>query len=106
VGLRNCWEIKSCGRNAGGANVRELGMCIAAREGMGHSCWVIAGTLCGGKVQGTAARKEDNCINCEVYKTYHRVIGTQGKEIGKLFPVEQEKYRARLLDRMKKRDNP
>ena len=81
--------------------MRELGVCIAAREGMGHSCWAIAGTLCGGKVQGTVAKEEDNCMNCEVFKACHRMIGTQGGEIGKLFPAEEKKYRVLLMDRVK-----
>ena len=37
----------------------ELGECVASREGLGHSCWMIAGTLCDGTVQGTAAQKHE-----------------------------------------------
>ena len=100
--LLNCWEITKCERNEGGAKAQESGVCIAASEGLGHSCWAIAGTLCGGKVQGSIAQKEDNCMSCEVFKTYHRLIGSQGKEVGKLFPAEQKKYSALLMDRMEK----
>ena len=35
----------NCGREAGGAKVAELGECIVSKEGFGHSCWGIAGTL-------------------------------------------------------------
>ncbi len=43
--LLNCWEIMKCGRQKGGKKVNELGECIASKEGMGHSCWAVAGTL-------------------------------------------------------------
>jgi len=33
----------------------------------GRACWVVAGTNCGGRVQGTFAEKEKNCLNCEFY---------------------------------------
>lgn len=100
--LKNCWEIKNCGRQKGGAKVSERGICVAASEGMGHSCWAIAGTLCGGKVQGTVAQKEQNCMQCEVYKFYHRTLGTYGKDLGKEFPEEEGKYSIMLLERMRK----
>jgi hypothetical protein len=31
----------------------------------GRACWVVAGSLCGGKVQGTYASKLNNCWRCE-----------------------------------------
>jgi hypothetical protein len=74
----NCWEIKQCGREPGGLKAAELGVCPAATEDRatgfncgnyaGRVCWAIAGTLCGGKVQGTFALKIGNCLECEVYK--------------------------------------
>lgn len=73
----NCWEFKKCGREPGGDKSKELGICPAAievrTEGVhggkkgGRACWVVAGTLCGGKVQGTYAEKEHNCLACEFY---------------------------------------
>lgn len=73
----NCWEIKKCGREPGGAKSEELGVCIATTEtsidginngsNSGRICWAIAGTLCGGDVQGEFASKMDNCIKCEFY---------------------------------------
>ncbi len=99
--LENCWEIKKCGRQAGGDKVNELGECITSIENMGHSCWAIAGTLCGGEIQGTAAKKEKNCMICEVYEKYHRSKGCDGERIPLLFPDEQQKYRQLLRSRMK-----
>ena len=74
----NCWEFKNCGRQPGGQKVLELGVCPASEfaktDGVnsgkngGRACWVIAGTLCGGKVQGTYAAKLTNCMGCEFYK--------------------------------------
>ncbi len=73
----NCWEFKKCGRQAGGAHVHDLGICPASTEKKldgfhggkngGRSCWVIAGTLCSGTVQGSYASKYKNCTECEFY---------------------------------------
>jgi hypothetical protein len=80
----NCWEFKKCNREPGGAKVAELGVCPATREqisGMnggtreGRICWAIAGTLCGGKTQGTFATKAANCMNCDFYVAVKREEG-------------------------------
>lgn len=75
---KNCWEVKNCGRNIGGEKASELGVCPAAIEKKadginngkngGRCCWAIAGTFCGGRVQGTYASKKINCVNCEFYR--------------------------------------
>jgi hypothetical protein len=74
----NCWEFKNCGRQPGGSNVDELGVCPAAADtssdgkndgkNAGRCCWRIAGTFCDGKVQGTWASKIENCANCDFFK--------------------------------------
>ena len=71
----NCWEFKKCGRQPGGHRVSELGVCPAATEKLldgshggrnaGRACWVVAGSLCGGKIQGTYAQKLHNCWRCD-----------------------------------------
>jgi hypothetical protein len=33
----------------------------------GRACWVISGTFCGSKVQGTFAAKMSNCMKCDFY---------------------------------------
>jgi hypothetical protein len=73
----NCWEYKKCGREPGGSKARELGICLAARETKmdgvhggskaGRACWVVAGTLCGGQVQGSFAQKFKECEKCDFY---------------------------------------
>ncbi len=73
----NCWEFKKCGREPGGRRVSELGVCRASTEtrttGVNHgtnggrACWALAGTLCGGVVQGSFAMKLANCRACTFY---------------------------------------
>lgn len=75
---QNCWEFKKCGRQIGGEKVKELGVCPAASStgtnqinngtNGGRICWAIAGTLCGGKVQGSYADKQLSCMGCEFFK--------------------------------------
>ena len=86
----NCWEIKQCGRQPGGAKAAELGVCPASTASLhecnggrygGRVCWAIAGTLCGGKVQGTFAQKAANCMNCEFYQTVKREEGSVFKHL-------------------------
>ena len=83
---RNCWEVKNCGRQPGGAKVAQLGVCTAATERRtngvnngvngGRSCWALAGTLCGGVVQGSFASKLKNCQSCEFYNLVRTEEGT------------------------------
>ena len=75
--MKNCWEHKKCGREPGGAKTGTLGVCPAATESRldgthegknaGRACWVVAGTLCGGEVQGTFAKKFAGCEKCDFY---------------------------------------
>ncbi|MBI5073851.1 MAG: hypothetical protein HZB62_01580 [Nitrospirae bacterium] len=74
----NCWEFKKCGREVGGENAFELGVCPAntnrrlnnVHDGMsaGRGCWAVAGTLCGGIVHGTFAQKYRTCGQCDFYE--------------------------------------
>ena len=90
--LLNCWEFKKCERHKGGKNVNDLGECIASKEGMGHSCWAIAGTLCGGKIQGEIVKKNEFCTSCEVYEIYNRSKGKLGKSVQTTYPEEDARY--------------
>lgn len=83
---QNCWEIKKCGREPGGAKVKELGVCPAAVEARldgincgknaGRCCWAVAGTLCEGKIQGSFAQKVGSCLNCEFFQS---VVKEEGR---------------------------
>lgn len=67
-----------CGRQPGGEKVGKFGVCPAAEpsefDGInkgtygGRFCWAIAGTFCGGEIQGTFAQKLMNCLDCEFLK--------------------------------------
>ena len=45
----------------------------------GRICWAIAGTLCGGKIQGTFAQKASNCMACEFYRVVRQEEGSNFK---------------------------
>ena len=74
----NCWEFKQCGREPGGAKIDELGICPATIEqklqgthggkNAGRVCWVVAGSMCGGQMQGTFAQKYGNCVKCDFFQ--------------------------------------
>ncbi len=102
--LPHCWEIKKCGREKGGCKVEEFGECPASKGDLGHSCWAIAGTLCGGVVQGTFAEKEGNCMGCEVYQRYNRANGTDRSHVMEAHPDEQKHYQE-VLRNMHRYDN-
>ncbi|MEJ2157898.1 MAG: hypothetical protein P8X96_21415 [Desulfobacteraceae bacterium] len=78
----NCWQFKKCGREPGGTHETLLGTCSAAaakkangiHNGIngGRACWVVAGTLCGGKIQGSFAEKIGGCDECDFYKMVQR----------------------------------
>jgi hypothetical protein len=90
----NCWQYKRCGREVGGSKVKELGICPASTqqllngvhsgENAGRACWVVAGTFCGGKVQGTFAKKFENCEQCEFYNLVKQEEGLKFKVSSRL----------------------
>jgi hypothetical protein len=92
----NCWEVKNCGREAGGKNVSELGVCSAATDksadGLnggkngGRICWAVAGTFCEGKKQGTFAEKRISCMGCNFYK---KVAEEEGEDFRLLKPDQE-----------------
>lgn len=65
----NCWEFKRCHRERS---------CPAFPD-HGHHCARVAGTLCGGKVQGAFATKLVNCMECDFYKSAHYDKHYQGR---------------------------
>ncbi len=75
----NCWEFKKCGREKGGANVAELGVCPAYPDN-GKCCARVAGTFCGGKIQGSFAIKLGNCLDCDFYMSEHYDRQYKGKK--------------------------
>jgi len=55
-----CWEFMKCGHE-------KDKKCPAVVQSVGRSCWLVAGTLCGGIVQGDHAQKLKNCKECQFY---------------------------------------
>ncbi len=85
MGLLNCWNWKNCGRYPGGEKAKELGVCpattikesdgyLGGRAG-GRACIYLTGTLCGGKVQGSYASKQANCLKCDYYQALKKEYG-------------------------------
>ncbi|MFA5801911.1 MAG: ATP-binding protein [Thermoleophilia bacterium] len=56
--LIRCWESKECGQQD----------CPAYGHEDNLRCWQVAGTHCGGEVQGVFAQKLGRCEKCEVFK--------------------------------------
>jgi hypothetical protein len=83
----NCWEFKRCGREPGGVNADSLGVCPSALENRfagansgknaGRACWLVGGTFCDKKVQGTYAAKLSTCFSCDFYR---RVMEEEGPD--------------------------
>lgn len=86
MSVLNCWEAKKCGRQPGGINVTDLGICPAATnqrsnginsgKNAGRACWAVSGTFCGGQVQGSYASKLANCMACEFYRVVQKEEGS------------------------------
>jgi hypothetical protein len=67
-----------CGRESGGDNAAELGVCPAASEerlngvhggsNAGRACWAVAGTMCGEEPSGTFSAKTE-CLACPFYRS-------------------------------------
>lgn len=74
----NCWDYFKCGREIGGTNSIELGVCPASFSGdfqgvnggiySGRFCWTVERTLCNDQIQGGLDEKLLNCINCSFFK--------------------------------------
>lgn len=85
MGKQNCWELKKCGREEGGAKIKEMGVCPAASfkaangylevKNSGRACMFITGTFCGGKIQGTSRDKMKNCEECDFFKQLKKEHG-------------------------------
>ncbi len=60
-GILNCWEFMKCGRDI-------TKDCAAVEKKAGDVCWIIAGTMCGGKPQGTFSQKVGSCKKCGYYQ--------------------------------------
>jgi len=75
---QNCWEFMKCGRQPGGSHMDDLGPCpvvtyaalnnVHGGTNAGRACWVVSGSLCGGRVQGNEDQKRTACWECKFFK--------------------------------------
>ena len=79
-----CWEYKKCGRETGGSRIHEHGPCPGALSPDVH-CWLVAGTMCSGNVEGTFALKYESCIICDYYNKMQESIAKQPRTGSSLF---------------------
>ena len=113
MGKMNCWEFKKCGRQPGGHKAADLGVCPVtvhqdlhgAHDGMnaGRACWVIAGSLCGGKIQGTYVQKLTNCWRCDFMNTVKKEeepaeVGFSATRLGLERVLEKKRSRNKTAD--------
>ncbi|MBW1829873.1 MAG: protein kinase [Deltaproteobacteria bacterium] len=97
----NCWEHKKCERESGGKKAAELGVCPAASDSSfdeinsgknaGRICWAVAGTFCGGKVQGAFAEKRISCIGCDFFKKVQKEEGDTNSQTKFLSFISEDK---------------
>ncbi len=105
----NCWEVMMCGREPGGKNIAENGVCPAAGDRSwgginagkcgGRICWAVAGTFCEGCSQGSYVEKRTSCLNCDFYQMVQEEEGMAGRQTKFLQFIVREN-RSPLFDKM------
>ncbi|NOX25183.1 MAG: hypothetical protein GXP59_03540 [Deltaproteobacteria bacterium] len=68
-----CWEVKGCPEE-------RRNRCPAYPDD-GGDCWMVTGTQCGGKEQGTYRDKMANCRKCDTYKLAHNTATAQIQDL-------------------------
>jgi diguanylate cyclase (GGDEF)-like protein len=81
--LIKCWETKNCGKKD-----------CPSYKSENLRCWQVAGTFCGGKLQGTFAQKYGNCKECDVFRAACATeADTIGEQFNNLLHLLQEKVK-------------
>ena len=89
---QNCWEFKKCGREPGGINAAEQGVCPATQsialdslnfgKNGGRICWAIAGTFCDEiEPVGQFAAQLLSCMDCDFFKKVQTEEGSANFEL-------------------------
>lgn len=65
----NCWEFMRCGREAGGRNTEELGICPAYPDN-GKRCANVVGTFCD-LIRALRASENSSCSECPFYNSHY-----------------------------------
>lgn len=81
----NCWDFMGCGKERGDPHAGRICPAFLAWKlhgvhgGMnaGRVCWTVAGTLCGGAVQGSEEQKRRACRSCDFYQA---VLKEEGRD--------------------------
>lgn len=81
----NCWEYKECKEESAGVISGKFGICPASLEKSfdgvhdgikaGRACWLVAGTMCGGRIQGSFKYKFKKCSSCTFYELVKKEEG-------------------------------
>jgi diguanylate cyclase (GGDEF)-like protein len=80
----NCWERKGC----------EMKDCPAYGN-LESRCWYLAGTYCGGKIQGAFAEKCGGCRQCDVFKEFcPTLVEEVGEAVNNLLYMVREGKKA------------
>lgn len=98
-----------CGRETGGPNAAEYGVCPAAADESfgginsgkngGRICWAVAGTFCNGCVQGSYADKRFSCLNCDFYQMVQEEEGLANRQT-KFLQFLARENRSPFFDKM------
>lgn len=75
----NCWEFKKCGREPGGRNIAQYGICsipvAVDSDGMndgkngGRACWLWRESACGDIMRKCSVEEIRECRECDFYKS-------------------------------------
>lgn len=83
--LVKCWEVKNC-----------TFIECPSYESENLRCWQVAGTHCGGEVQGVFAQKLGKCEKCEVYQAARTDrIAALGETFNNMMAMLEEKVEER-----------
>ena len=79
-----CWEAKKCDNAA----------CPSYRNQGNLRCWEVAGTLCGGKIQGRFAQKLADCSLCDVYQhTRANLVTDMGETFNTMIAILDDRQK-------------
>ena len=80
--LVKCWEVKNCDNST-----------CPSYNSSDVRCWQVAGTFCGGAVQGVFANKYGDCRKCEVFThAFSNRINTIGESFNNMMALLQAKH--------------
>jgi hypothetical protein len=84
-----CWNYNECGHE-------KDSLCPAASENAGKPCWLVAKTLCGGRVHGEHTQRTKSCEGCAFYIYIHVLLSRP--------PAEEQLYKDTKLAAAIQRD--